>query len=123
VNEPTSDEVRAVPVAEMRAWYRDRVEQSSLRQVSIFCEVGHSTLHKFVAGTDPHPRVRRLLALAYLRAQGEFDPDAAALERLIEPLPLPQRDRARTRMLDVLSDAYRASQEPAPKWLKRMRGV
>lgn len=116
----------------MRSWYADWVERSSIRAVSMGVGLGRTTLHKFVAGgTNPHPRVRRLLALGYLRGQSggadeeaaqaplarDEDSPGAALAILVDDYPETEQENVRRCLLDVLREAHgRAGREP-PAWL------
>jgi hypothetical protein len=62
---------RKVHVEELRRFVQDETELTSIRRVAAEVGIGRTTLHKFVAGeTIPHPRVRRLLAIWYLRRLG-----------------------------------------------------
>lgn len=62
-------EHRLVPLEGLREFTRSRVELSSIRDVAEEVNVGRSTIHKFLKGSTPHPRVRRLLGLWYLRQE------------------------------------------------------
>lgn len=137
--EPSAVEIRAVPLDEMLEWYRGQVEQSSLRQVARWCEVGHSTLHNILSCAKPHPRVRRLLAIAYLRERGKEtpglpeppsesiheadepdEPDAqetAALETLLGPLAPVPRAFARRMILCILEGIYIEAGCEVPLWI------
>lgn len=80
---------REVPVETMRRWYQDQQELTSIRFLAAGAGLGRTTLHKFIAGeTMPHPRVRRLLAIYYLKTTGAGDP-AVALARVALPDLLP----------------------------------
>lgn len=59
---------RDVPLEVLRDSTRGMAERTSLRCVAEDAGVGTSTVHTFISSrTIPHPRVRRLLALWYLR--------------------------------------------------------
>lgn len=119
---------RTVPLEVVREFARSQAELSSIRHVAEDAGVGRSTIHKFIsAGTMPHPRVRRLLALWYLRRLSGVDelelirPYSSALEVVFGELPEPFRGRA---MLDVLDDVDRAyvdAGEETPRWVKALR--
>jgi hypothetical protein len=118
---------RAVPVEAMRRFAQDQAELTSIRQVAAEIGLGRTTLHKFVAGeTMPHPRVRRLLALWYLRRHGQgadgesLRPYASALQILLGGVPDEVRARATDEVLDVLRRGYAAGGEPPP-WLDALR--
>lgn len=115
---------RDVPVEAMRELARDRVEQSSLRHLAPEIGLGHSTLHNFLNGAAPHPRVRRLLGLWYLRETGAADgeaslrPYASALEVLLGGVPGGVRGRATAELLEVLERGYGSAR---PGWLQTLR--
>jgi hypothetical protein len=59
---------RSVPLDVLRDFARSEAELTSIRLAAEDAGVGRATPHKFItAGTKPHLRVRRLLALWYLR--------------------------------------------------------
>lgn len=120
---------RAVPVDTIRRFAQDQAELTSIRQVAAEIGLGRTTLHKFVAGeTMPHPRVRRLLALWYLRRSGQpagreeaLQPYASALEILLAGVPDAARDQAAGEVLDVIARGYAASSGERPEWLDALR--
>lgn len=100
---------RIVSVEAIRRLAQDETELTSIRRVAAEVGLGRTTLHKFVAGeTMPHPRIRRLLALWYLRRQGQpahddpVQPYAAALEVLLACVPDDDRASAAADVLNVL---------------------
>lgn len=116
---------RDVPIEDVRELARDRAEQSSLRHLAPEIGVGHSTLHNFLNGAAPHPRVRRLLALWYLRETGAagdeqetLTPYTSALEVLLGGVPAAARNRATGELLDVLDRGYGTAK---PSWLQALR--
>jgi hypothetical protein len=117
MNEQSSQEAREVPLEEMREWYRDQVERSTLRNVAPICGLCPSTLHNFVKGGTPHPRNRRLLALAYLREHGATETGAAALQSLVETVPAAMQPTVREGVLQVFRRAYEANGYEAPLWI------
>lgn len=119
---------RTVPLEVLREFARSQAELSSIRLVAEDAGVGRSTLHKFItAGTTPHPRVRRLLALWYLRRLSGVDevelirPYVSALEVLIADVPQPSRGRVTTDVLDSVDRGYAVAGEEAPRWVKVLR--
>lgn len=119
---------RTVPLEVLREFARSQAELSSIRLVAEDAGVGRSTLHKFItAGTTPHPRVRRLLALWYLRRLSGVDemelirPYVSALEVLIADVPQPSRGRVTTDVLDSVDRGYTAVGEETPRWVKVLR--
>ncbi|WP_329687759.1 hypothetical protein [Longimicrobium sp.] len=111
----------------MRELARDHAERTSLRLLAPEIGLGHSTLHNFLNGAAPHPRVRRLLGLWYLRVTGgdagDFSvrPYAAALDVLLAGVPQEARGRATGELLDVLERGYTSSGLDAPPWLSALR--
>lgn len=75
MTERSANEHRAVPLYLLREFYMDMVELTSLRDVASAAGIRRSTLRNFVAGTIPHPRIRRLLALYYLQTIGNAECD------------------------------------------------
>lgn len=112
----------------LREYIRSQVELGSLRILAEATGVSRSTLHKFVnAGTMPHPRVRRLLALAYLNDVDVVEemelvrPYVAALETLVADVPGPQRGRVAADLLERVARHMEAAGEAAPRWLRALR--
>jgi hypothetical protein len=119
---------RTVPLEVLREFARSQAELSSIRHVAEDAGVGRSTVHKFItAGTMPHPRVRRLLALWYLRRLSGVDelelvrPYVSALEVLCGDVPEPVRGRAMVAVLNDVDRAYADAEEETPRWVKALR--
>ncbi len=119
---------RTVPVEMIRRFAQDETELTSIRDVAAEVGLGRTTLHKFVAGeTMPHARVRRLLALWYLRRHGQaaedeaVGPYASALAVLLSGVPDRARAFAAGEVLDVLERGYAATCEERPAWLDALR--
>jgi hypothetical protein len=119
---------RAVPLEVLREFVRSATELSSIRAVAEDAGVGRSTVHKLItAGTIPHPRVRRLLALWYLRrieGVNEVElvrPYVAALDVLVQNLPEPWRTRAAAGALDRIEQTHTDAGEEPPRWLVTLR--
>jgi hypothetical protein len=119
---------RTVPLEVLREFARSQAELSSIRLVAEDAGVGRSTLHKFItASTTPHPRVRRLLALWYLRRLSGVDemelirPYVSALEILIADVPSTSRGRVTTDVLDSVDRGYAVAGEESPRWVKVLR--
>ena len=117
-----------VPVEVLREFARHQAELSSIRLVAEDAVVGRSTLHKFInAGTMPHPRVRRLLALWYLRRLNGIEetvlvhPYRSALDTLIADLPEPLRTSATIAVLDTLERVHADAGEETPRWIPALR--
>lgn len=119
---------RKVPLEVLREFVRSQTELSSIRLVAEDAGVSRSTVHKFInAGTTPHPRVRRLLALWYLRQVSGFDemelirPYVSALEILCGEVPEPTRGPTMLAVMADVEHAYTQSEEEAPRWVKILR--
>lgn len=119
---------RTVPLEVLREFARSQAELSSIRLVAEDAGVGRSTLHKFItAGTVPHPRVRRLLALWYLRRLSGVDelelvrPYVSALDILFGEVPETSRGRAMLAVLDDVERAYTDAEEEIPRWVNVLR--
>ncbi len=119
---------RTVPVEVLREFARSQAELSSIRHVAEDAGVGRSTVHSFItAGTMPHPRVRRLLALWYQRRLSGLDelelvrPYVSALEVLFGDVPESSRGRAMLAVLDDVERAYIHAEEEIPPWVKALR--
>jgi hypothetical protein len=119
---------RDVPIEAVRELARDHAERSSLRHLAPEIGLGHSTLHNFLNGAAPHPRVRRLLGLWYLRMTGgaaaddeSVQPYASALEMLLAGVPDDSRARAASDVLDVLERGHAAGGGKRPAWLDTLR--
>jgi hypothetical protein len=119
---------RTVPLEVLREFARSQAELTSIRHVAEDAGVGRSTVHKFItAGTMPHPRVRRLLALWYLRRLSGFDelelirPYVSALEVVFGGVPEPLRGRAMLSVLNEVDRAYAEAGEETPRWSKALR--
>lgn len=119
---------RELSIDAVRELARDRSERASIRHLAEQMGIKHSTLHNFLKGATPHPRIRRAMADWYFReigSGGDEYPDAAyasAVQVLVAGLP----DRARTHASDdVIALLERLHQEnglPRPGWLERLRG-
>lgn len=121
-------EYRAVSVETLREFARDRAELTSVRQVAAEVGLGRTTLHNFISGdTTPHPRVRRLLALWYLREKDKqqkgFAPAdfASALAILLDELPAEQRAEATATLVDRIAALYASVGVAIPPGLAALR--
>lgn len=120
---------RDVPIEAVRELARDHAERSSLRHLAPEIGLGHSTLHNFLNGAAPHPRVRRLLGTWYLRVTGgtaeeegdPVQPYASALKILLGGLPADSRERAAGEVLDVVERGYESAGRNRPGWLDALR--
>jgi hypothetical protein len=112
----------------LREFVPSMAERSSIRLVGEDSGVGRSTIHKFIsAGTTPHPRIRRLLALWYLRRVQGVDelellrPYASALDVLLADVPAPARASVTLDVLMSINKGFAREGEEAPRWLDAIR--
>jgi predicted DNA-binding transcriptional regulator AlpA len=119
---------QTVPVEVLREFARGEAELSSIRAAAEDAGVNRSSLHKFItAGTMPHPRVRRLLALWYLRRRQGVDevelfrPYVAALTILLDNMPEPSLGHVRMAVLESIEQGYTAVAEEPPPWVGVLR--
>jgi hypothetical protein len=61
---------KGVRIEDMREWFADCAEAESIRVLAERAGVQHSTLHNFLRGSIPHPRIRMKLAALYLQGSG-----------------------------------------------------
>jgi|GEM_PF-5028860 len=118
---------RAVPLEVLRDFVRSQTELSSIRQVAAEVGLGRTTLHAFINGeTNPHPRVRRVLALWYLQKLEQAPdidvarPYVSALHILLSDVPEDRRQEAQQSLLTLLAETHDAA-GAAPRWLELLR--
>lgn len=117
---------RDVPLEALRELALDRVEQSSIRVLAGEIGLGPSTLHNFLTGATPHPRVRRKLAEWFVGevGAGRAYPDqayASALGILLSAVDPAVRDDAAADVLGLLERVHVQNGTVAPAWLQRLR--
>lgn len=130
-----------VDISVVRRYAQARADASSVRSLAGRIGVGHTTLDKFLEGSDPYPKNRTLLVEWYLREHGahpareRLDVPAGlarrAEARVEEPGPEDHLDalladlrgevraEARRRISDALVQAYRRMGRQAPRWLHK----
>jgi transcriptional regulator with XRE-family HTH domain len=124
---PEPEEYRAVDLDDLREHYRHEVEKTSYREVEERTGVSKSSIEKFVnKGTRPHPRVRRLLAIGFLAAQGQPVPArrtkyGKAVLTLLDELPDTDLDAAFDKLLDAVQDVYADAGRARPSWFHMLR--
>jgi len=118
---------RELPIEAVRELARDRSERSSIRHLADKMGLGHSTLHNFIRGATPHPRIRRTLAEWYVReigSGGDEYPDvayASAVQVLVAGLPDAARPDAAGDVISLLQRLHEQHGLPQPGWLERLR--
>lgn len=121
------DNRRELPIEMVRELARHRSEQRSLRYVADQIGVGPSTLHNFLKGAMPHPRIRHKLAEWYVRELGrggDAYPDgayASAVLMLVSGLPAEGREEAREDLISLVERLYDQHDLPRPAWMERIR--
>jgi hypothetical protein len=120
---------RRIEIEVLREFVRTQAELTSLRAIAEDAGVPRSTVHKFAnENTMPHPRIRRLLGLWYLRrAPAEeiavvLHPWRAAVDKLLSDLAGPERRLAERELLYALEGIYDIRRE-RPRWLELLAGV
>ncbi len=118
---------RSIPLEVLRDFIRSQCELTSTRAVAAETGLGRTTLHAFMNGaTKPHPRVRRVLALWYLRKMNEAPdidivrPYESALSILLSSLPPEHQDSARALLIKGLRALHGT---PVPRWLQLLSGA
>lgn len=125
--------MREIPCAHLdwekvRAYTNSRANASSLRTLAPEIGLGHSTLHNFLSGADPHPRVRALIGAWYVRETGDdgeagiIEPRGgatlrAALDIMVRYFPEEDRVRVRQNAAALLVDESTLSGLDVPLWL------
>lgn len=106
----------------VRAHAARRVRFSSLRAVGREMGVNHSTLHTFLHGREPGPRIRTLLCEWYYREMDDGRDAATALGVLTRFVPEPEQQRAlRDDLLGAVERAILSAGRDVPGWVARMR--
>lgn len=118
------EDYRLIPVLVLRDFALTQSHITSIRQTADEVGIGRSTFHKFILGrTAPQPRVRRLLALWYLKKRAEAHdvdvarPYAAAIDVLLAEMAPEQRQQAEAKVLAALEAGFSLGPVPRPRWL------
>lgn len=115
---PMPPTISAAHVQQVRNAAREAAESSSLRIVAREIGIGHSTLHNFLNGAEPHPRVRRILRDWYVeRAGGGESQLRPCLDRLTQDLSDHVAKRLRPALAHMLVSGYVESGLDVPAWL------
>jgi hypothetical protein len=115
-----------ISVEMVRAYVLALQEQRhSLRDLAEQIDLNHSTLHNFVTGTDPQPRIRRKLVEWYVwHTGGEgsgAENAAAALKLLVGLLPPEAQPGAREEFVAGMERTFRESGRDVPGWVQALR--
>jgi hypothetical protein len=114
----TADPLEAHPLIEAaREYLQARQEHASIRILASHIGVYPSTLHNFLSGAHPQPRIRRKI-LDWYGQQTDRGHLAVrnALAALLVGIPERERDGARRDVLRALADAYRRGLVEPPVW-------
>lgn len=112
------------PIEKVRDLVWDHVERSSIRTVAEEIGIGHSTLHNFINGAEPYPRIRRVLIDWHAwKTGGEaaFENADAALTILGGYFPPEARAAVRAEHVDLMETEFRRDGTEPPEWLSRLR--
>lgn len=105
---PGREQLRGISLEILRERARKACERRSIRAVAAEMGLGRTTLHNFVnEGTNPHPRVRRLVALWFVAQPGDTEAEADACEILLGALPATVRRRAQEDLMACVRDLHR----------------
>ena len=128
-----------IDIGQVRQYVQSRADRSSVRAVAADIGMRHTTLSKFLEGSEPYPKNRVLIIEWYLRQYQvspsrdrmqvptgiseriqaqlvEADPEAH-LEALLSDLRGEARSEARLRITTAIAHAYRRMGRPTPRWL------
>ena len=106
----------------LRAYAARRVRFASLRAVGREMGVNHSTLHTFLHGREPGPRIRSLVCEWYYREMDDGRDAAAALGVLARFVSEPEQQRAlRDDLLGAVERAILSAGKDVPRWIAGMR--
>lgn len=115
---PAPPTISAAQMQPVRSAAREAAESSSLRILAPEIGIGHSTLHNFLNGAEPHPRVRRKLHDWYAqRGDGGESRFRSCLDRLTQDLPVDVGFRLRPALARVLASGYAESGLELPPWI------
>lgn len=109
------------PVEVVRAYAQDRAERTTLRGVAAEVDINPSTLHNFLRGSSPHPRIRLKLAAWYaaqVSAQTGAQAARDAVSVLLMGYPAEHYAAAVRALLDGVAELYVAVGAEPPPWPK-----
>jgi hypothetical protein len=124
-----------VDIAAVRRYANARASECSVRQIAGQVGMGHTSLGKFLRGSEPFPRNRILLCEWYLRelpvhpvrepltVPRHTPPDdpEVHLDALLSELRDSVRLEARMRITTAIAQAYQRMGLPNPDWLYATR--
>lgn len=111
-----------VDIEAVRAHARWRVREKTIRCVASEVGINHSTLHTFLHGRDPGPRIRSDLCEWYFRELDDGRDAEVALVILSKFMPSAAEKQAlRNNVLDSLEDGFQRTGRDVPPWIARLR--
>ncbi len=108
---------RVWALEDVRAYAVTKCETTFIRTVAEAADLQHSTMHNFLKGAMPHPRVRRKLAAWYEReigGAGEAVRDALLV--ILAGLPVEKQSDALAGLRDAVAGLYRSAGFRPPMW-------
>lgn len=101
-------DLRSIPLEVLREYALTEAERSSVRALAERIGVGRTTLHNFIReGSTPHPRVRLLVGLRYIKETGGVQVRTDACEVLLALIPPEHRDKATEELTAFVRDLHR----------------
>lgn len=124
-----------VDIAAVRRYANARASESSIRRIAGQVGMGHTSVGKFLRGSEPYPRNRILLCEWYLRElpvhpvrepltvtrQPPPDDPVVHLDALLSELQDNVRLETRMRITTMIAQAYQRMGLPNPDWLYKAR--
>lgn len=110
-----------IEIGVVRQHAAKRVARSTVRAVASEIPLHPSTLHTFLHGREPHPRVRGTLCEWYRRETGDGRDAEMAIDLLSRFMRPEHRDGFRRMVLDTMEDGFQESGRDVPAWVERMR--
>lgn len=108
-------------IPEIRAYAQERIDVMSIRTLAREIGVVHSTLHNFLQGAAPHPRVRRKLVDWYRLRTGSVDladhPCLHAVRGMLQDMTPAGQEYAAGVLLNQLERLYIGACCPVPPWI------
>jgi transcriptional regulator with XRE-family HTH domain len=109
------------PIEAVRAYSQERAARTTLREVAEQVGVGASTLHNFLRGSNPHPRIRLKLAAWYADSLPEGNGTMAArnaISALLVGYPAEHYAVAVRALVDGVAELFGAVGAEPPPWTR-----
>lgn len=131
------DEGRELPYPDIdirvvRRYANGRANTSSVRAIAAEAGVGHTSFDKFLAGSEPFAKNRKLLCEWYLHTHRVYpvqlelevlptdlapENPVGLMDALLSDLRGPARAEARMRIASALAQGYRRMGQAEPEWV------